>query len=253
MAEEQKPLDQFEIEKQELEQEYKNKMLPSQWAEVAETLGQALTKFGAAQSGLKSGVDLSKVDMQKTDWEKPRSRYAEEYLTKLKLLYDKKAQESRAAQEVEQEKMRQAGRAKETSVGDAEKLAEQKKQNAIKNQDAVIKASQNRKEEIARIIGQDPKKVDATSKAAALGFKKEDVGEKGSLWWKGLDEDKLKDMAAELQAKEDEKIRNAELRKLQIEGGVTPQATPQATPKPQEKKAPASVGAALQNVLNKNK
>lgn len=38
------------------------------WAQAAETLGNALTKFGAAKAGMENKVDLSNVQLSKTDW-----------------------------------------------------------------------------------------------------------------------------------------------------------------------------------------
>lgn len=36
--------------------------------ELFETIGHALTRLGAARAGMRSGVDLSQLDLQKTDW-----------------------------------------------------------------------------------------------------------------------------------------------------------------------------------------
>ena len=40
------------------------------WGQIAETLGHAMTMWSAANYGLKHGVDMSGLKMNKTDWEK---------------------------------------------------------------------------------------------------------------------------------------------------------------------------------------
>jgi hypothetical protein len=40
----------------------------NQWAEVAERIGQAVVQMGAAMSGLRTGVDMSGLKFDKTDW-----------------------------------------------------------------------------------------------------------------------------------------------------------------------------------------
>lgn len=58
--------------RKELMRIYKDNRDRKDWAEIAEMFGQALTKYAAAREGLRSNVDLSNIQLDKTDWDKKR-------------------------------------------------------------------------------------------------------------------------------------------------------------------------------------
>jgi hypothetical protein len=78
-----------------LKQEHLEATKGSDWGQVAETVGQAMTRFGAAKAGLKAGVDLSRVDMPTTNWDAQRDRASKEYLTKLQDLLQQQRDEKK--------------------------------------------------------------------------------------------------------------------------------------------------------------
>jgi hypothetical protein len=51
------------------------------WAELADVIAQNLAKIGAAKQGLKSGADLSQLDIKGYDWSKARDRDLSRYKT----------------------------------------------------------------------------------------------------------------------------------------------------------------------------
>jgi hypothetical protein len=144
----------YDTEKEILDKEYKDRMTRSEWAEVAETIGHAMVRVGAAAYGLKKGVDLSKIDMQKVDWEKPRSRRSEEYLTKLKLLSDKKNEESRALENIYLKKMDLKEREGKggLSAYEAGMLEEKKLSREDKSKNDIRNLAQDELNRIGRIV-----------------------------------------------------------------------------------------------------
>jgi hypothetical protein len=54
--------------RQEAEQIYREGVRTTQWSQVAERIGQALAQLGAAMHGMKTGVDMSNLKFDKTDW-----------------------------------------------------------------------------------------------------------------------------------------------------------------------------------------
>lgn len=60
---------------------YKKARESADWGKVAEKVGHALTQFFAARAGLRSGVDMSGLKFDKTDWESHNNRLMEELKT----------------------------------------------------------------------------------------------------------------------------------------------------------------------------
>lgn len=59
---------------------YNENSTRADWSEVAEIIGRAAAKLGAATAGLHSNMDLSQLDMGKPiDWEARRAGYRQEY------------------------------------------------------------------------------------------------------------------------------------------------------------------------------
>src|SRR5690606_13405525 len=52
-----------------IQKTYEDKTNRLEWAEVAETLGNAFVQLGAGLQGYKTGIDLSGVKFNKTNWE----------------------------------------------------------------------------------------------------------------------------------------------------------------------------------------
>ncbi len=71
----------YEDDKRFLQQEFREARSRLDWSEVAELVGNALIRFGAAQAGLAQGVDLSHIDTVKQDWEKKRALALEDFKT----------------------------------------------------------------------------------------------------------------------------------------------------------------------------
>lgn len=75
-----------------LEAARKSRANTLEWAKVFEKLVGALTKFGAAKQGLARNLDMSKAEIEKTDWDSMIDRAFKEYeydLDKLTGRYDK--------------------------------------------------------------------------------------------------------------------------------------------------------------------
>lgn len=64
----------LEQERKDAEQLYKDKANRTEWLEVAEKIGHAFAQLGAAAHGLATGVDLSGLKFDKTDWSKKFDR-----------------------------------------------------------------------------------------------------------------------------------------------------------------------------------
>ena len=63
----------------ELKDARESELRGAEWGQVAEKLGQAIAQYGAARSGLKSGVDLSKIKPEGLDWERKMDRIMKKY------------------------------------------------------------------------------------------------------------------------------------------------------------------------------
>ena len=81
-------LDQAEEKAKEL---YERGASRAEWLSVAERIGNSLVRLGAAEAGLRKGVDTSGVQLDKgTDWESRIARYGKEYEGELSRLGKKR-------------------------------------------------------------------------------------------------------------------------------------------------------------------
>ncbi len=89
-AEMQGKLSELQTVESALRKEYKENKDRTAMMEVAEKVGHALAQFGAAQQGLRSGVDLSGLKFDKTNWGEQYNRLLDEMKMELTDLRDKK-------------------------------------------------------------------------------------------------------------------------------------------------------------------
>lgn len=68
--EQKKDLKWLEAQYESLNQEYKGKQKDAEWRAVAETISNSLTKLFAARAGMKAGVDMSGLQLDRTDFNK---------------------------------------------------------------------------------------------------------------------------------------------------------------------------------------
>lgn len=85
------------------QKDYESGKKTAAYSELAEKLGNALIKMGAARTGLKKGVDLSKIDTTETDWDKRRKGLLDEYKTELADIQNVREEERKALAPGEEE------------------------------------------------------------------------------------------------------------------------------------------------------
>ena len=74
----------FDQAEQEARDLYNERASRAEWLSVADRIGNALTKIGAARAGMKHGVDMSGIKLEPgTDWDQRIGRYAQDYTTEL--------------------------------------------------------------------------------------------------------------------------------------------------------------------------
>lgn len=80
--EDKKAIQELDSLKKEARQMYKDKADRSDWLSLTETIGRSLVKLGAAQEGLRSGADLSRMQMEPaTDFESKLDRARQSYVS----------------------------------------------------------------------------------------------------------------------------------------------------------------------------
>lgn len=191
---------------------------------------------------------MANLNMPKTDYEKPRSRFAEEYLTKLKMLYDQRSEESKEAGSLRRQKMEQDVRNqpkedpyKQMQIDlQRDKLAEQKSQNEKKLAQAELSR-------ISRVM--DNPKMSDEQKAEALG-KQATSKEERSAWnparWfgdkEGFSKEKFNQQVSD--------------RVQQLEAVVAGEEASPSQPQPQQQQQQprqADPNTALRNILSKKR
>lgn len=77
-------MEQFDQAEQEAKQMYQDRASRNEWLSLADRVGNAITRIGAAQAGLKHGVDLSNINYgPMKDWDKDTDRAFQDYTTEL--------------------------------------------------------------------------------------------------------------------------------------------------------------------------
>lgn len=140
------------------------------WGEVAERIGQALTQFFAAKKGLETGVDMSGLKFDKTDWGKKTDSILDRLKADLGISQDQK----RGARETVKTARDALDRLKDQSgrlTGDIAKMkqdattatAQNKMTAQTQNQDADISGAQMDSNE-----GMNQGRIDASTRNALL-------------------------------------------------------------------------------------
>lgn len=81
----------FDAAEKEAKELYQERADRAEWLSLADRVSNALVRIGAANAGLKSNVDMSKIDYgPQTDWEGRINRYGKEYSTELGRLKDQR-------------------------------------------------------------------------------------------------------------------------------------------------------------------
>jgi len=109
------------------------------WAKLAEGFMNSMIKFSAAKEGLNRGLDMSKVEIQRTDWDKKIDRLQDNYKTEVSNLIDKFDKEDKAKSQVDVSRQKLAerlmdmkqgmARLKDTRAREAERLAQKRAEN----------------------------------------------------------------------------------------------------------------------------
>lgn len=119
----------------ELRRVYEQERQRTGWAQAAETLGQALARYGAARKG------VTGLEMPRTDWERKYDRILSRYSTDLRDLAGREAEQRRLAER--QEDIASREKRHKESIESAERIAEQKAEQA-----AAEKAERERQQQI---------------------------------------------------------------------------------------------------------
>ena len=102
------------------------------WGELATTIGRALTQIGAAQQGLRTGVDMSNVlGPALTDWDKKRDRIDNDYKQEIAELSAEQREITRLAEREEDKAARKEYQDKQVEL-EREKLKAQEEREKIK-------------------------------------------------------------------------------------------------------------------------
>lgn len=76
--------------------------------DLAQILGQAVTQYGAAQSGLRTGRDMSGINMPRVDYERRSDRSMTELQSRLRDIKDKEENAARRGEKEEERKYKEA-------------------------------------------------------------------------------------------------------------------------------------------------
>jgi len=98
----------LETRRKEAKEEREEKRKGADWGELASIIGRSLVQIGAAQQGLRTGVDMSKaVGPALIDWEKKRDRIDNDYAQEIKELNAEQKETIRLAERAEDKEARE--------------------------------------------------------------------------------------------------------------------------------------------------
>lgn len=97
----------LDARRQEAKAEREQKRKEADWGELASIIGRSLAQIGAAQQGLRTGVDMSKaVGPALIDWEKKKDRIDADYAQNIKELESERREATRLAERAEDQEIR---------------------------------------------------------------------------------------------------------------------------------------------------
>jgi hypothetical protein len=188
----------------ELKRQYLEDTRGQDIGDIAETIGHAMARFGAASAASKEGVMPLNLDLQKTDWEKRKSPAATMFASRLQesLQEQRDARKFLAstylqrlkrdepnAEDWYKKEMAAQGRAKiGLQAAGLEQRQVSQQATEIKNQIADMQKEQNF---IRQTLGN--KNMPVEDKASILGSTKEATSK--GWFWDSVDEDKLREQA----------------------------------------------------------
>lgn len=107
----------------------------TEWGELASIIGRSLAQIGAAQQGLRTGVDMSNaVKPLLVDWERKKDRIDNDYAQEIKEIEGERREINRLAEKAEDQETREKYR--EEDYKRQKELANIKYQNRLKNDNA---------------------------------------------------------------------------------------------------------------------
>jgi len=97
----------LDARRKEAKAEREQKRKEADWGELASIIGRSLAQIGAAQQGLRTGVDMSKaVGPALIDWEKKKDRIDADYAQNIKELESERREATRLAERAEDQEIR---------------------------------------------------------------------------------------------------------------------------------------------------